>query len=186
MEEKTKAQWIGALETLLFVSGDPLEVGALARVVGMQKAVAWSLLEEMEEEYRRQRRGIRLRFVNGKAQLYSNPDYASYVEDMLQPAKNKGFSQSVIETLSIVAYKQPVTRADVENVRGVRCEYSINQLLAMGLIEEVGRKQTVGRPALFGTTDLFLQHFNLSTLEDLPHKQELFALAMEEQEDMEV
>lgn len=175
----------GALETLLFVSGDPVSVEELALAVGLEKEQACALLESMQNAYEQEERGIQLRFINGKAQLCSNPEYAKCVEDMMQPAKNKGFSQSVIETLSIVAYKQPVTRAEVEGVRGVRCEYSINQLLSMGLIEEVGRKQTVGRPALFGTTDLFLQHFGLSTLEDLPHKQELFALA-EPPEEMDV
>lgn len=170
------------METLLFVNGDPVELGDLARTLGVDEGKTLALLEGMQAEYLDKRQGILLRFINGKAQLYSNPDYASYVEDLLQPAKTKRFSQSVIETLSIIAYKQPVTRADIEGVRGVRCEYSINQLLTMGMIEEVGRKQTVGRPALFGTTDIFLQHFGLSCLDDLPHRQELFALTTEEME----
>lgn len=176
----------GALESLLFVSGEPVPVASLARTLSMTGEQAWEMLERLQREYEETKRGILLRFINGKAQLCSNPDYAPYVEELLQPAKMKRFSQSVIETLSIIAYKQPVTRADIETVRGVRCEYSINQLLNMGIIEEVGRKQTVGRPALFGTTDLFLQHFGLSSLEDLPHKQELFALATEDTPEMEV
>ena len=86
----------------------------------------------------------------------------------MQPAQTKSFSQAMLETLSVVAYKQPVTRNDIEAIRGVRCEYSVSQLLKLGLIQELGRKDAVGRPMLFGTTDAFLRQFGLHDLGELP------------------
>ena len=163
----------GALEAMLFVCGDPVEPQELADALGCERSDVLRSLSALNRRYREERRGIQLRWINEKPQLCSHPEYAEYIENLLQPVSKKTFSQSVIETLSIIAYKQPVTRAEIEEVRGVRCEYSIHQLQEMKLVEEVGRKKTVGRPALFATTDAFLQFFNLPNLEALPHR-ELF------------
>ena len=114
-----------------------------------------------------------LRTVDGKYQLATKPQFCTCIERLLQPTQRKSFSQSVLETLSIIAYKQPVTRAEIEAVRGVRCEYALNQLLQSGLIEVVGRKNTVGRPSQFGTTEKFLVHFGLESIAALPRRQEI-------------
>lgn len=95
---------------------------------------------------------------------------------MLNPVQRKTLSQASLEVLSIIAYKQPITRAEIEEIRGVKCDYSVMWLLQKGLIEEVGRKDTIGRPMLFGTTDLFLRHFGLSSISELPEQ----SLPMEE------
>ena len=94
--------------------------------------------------------------------------FEGFVEELLQPAQTKSFSQAMLETLSIIAYRQPVTRSDIEAVRGVRCDYSVSQLLKLGLIQEMGRKDSVGRPMTFGTTDAFLRQFGIHSIEELP------------------
>lgn len=99
-------------------------------------------------------------------QLVSNKEYTRYVEELVQPVQSKSFSQSMLETLSVIAYRQPVTKADIEAVRGVRCEYAVGQLMKLGMIRELGRKNVVGRPMLLGTTDAFLRHFGIRTLSD--------------------
>lgn len=119
-----------------------------------------------------------------RVQLVSNRKYAGFVEALLQPAQTKSFSQAMLETLSVVAYKQPVTRNDIEAIRGVRCEYSVSQLLKLGLIQELGRKDAVGRPMLFGTTDAFLRQFGLHDLGELPSYETFSKDISDEMEDM--
>ena len=101
-------------------------------------------------------------------QLATRPDYAKYVEKLLQPVQKQSLSQAVMETLAVIAYRQPVTKAEIELIRGVKCDYSVQMLVSRGLIEEVGRKEALGRPILYGTTDAFLRHFCLTSLGDLP------------------
>jgi segregation and condensation protein B len=168
-----KRELFGALEAMLFVCGEPAGFAELAEALDISELEVRTLLCELQAQYEREGRGIALRFVAEKAQLCTNARYAPQIERLLQPEKTKQFSQSVIETLSIIAYKQPVTRAEIEQIRAVRCEYSLNQLLNLGLIEEVGRKQTIGRPALFGTTDKFLQQFGISCLDELPNREQI-------------
>ena len=103
-----------------------------------------------------------------KVQLATRPMYAGDVVRLLQPVQQQSLSQAAMETLAVVAYKQPVTRAEVEQIRGVKCDYSLQSLINKGLIRETGRKDTIGRPILFGTTDEFLSHFGLEGLENLP------------------
>lgn len=95
-------------------------------------------------------------------------NYAKYVEKLLQPVQKQSLSQAVMETLAVIAYRQPVTKAEIELIRGVKCDYSVQMLVSRGLIEEVGRKEALGRPILYGTTDAFLRHFCLTSLADLP------------------
>ncbi|MEF9896453.1 MAG: SMC-Scp complex subunit ScpB, partial [Clostridia bacterium] len=97
-------------------------------------------------------------------------DYAPYVERLLQPIQQQSLSQAAMETLSIIAYRQPVTKSDIEKVRGVKCDYSVQSLVNKGLIEEVGRRETLGRPILYATTDAFLRHFGIETLAQLPEQ----------------
>ncbi len=174
------------LEAILFVSGDPIAPEPIAESLGITALEVGSALEALRVEYEENQRGIQLRYVDGKAQLCSNRAYAPQIEALLQPEQTRSFSQSVIETLAIIAYKQPVTRADIEAIRGVRCEYSVTQLLALGLIEEAGRKPCVGRPALFATTEKFLTTFGLSSLERLPQRETFLHSAEESLETMEV
>ena len=158
----------GAIECILFVSGDPVSIVQLQRAIGVTDIEMEHIVRSMDELYREENRGIQLFITEETMQLVSNKSYAGYVQELIQPVQAKSFSQAMLETLSVVAYRQPVTRADIEAVRGVRCEYAVSQLLKIGMIRELGRKNVLGRPMLFGTTDAFLRHFGLHSLCELP------------------
>lgn len=156
------------IEAILFVSGEPVQTAAIAHAMEVTEIEILNAVQELESDYDYQRRGICLKRFGSHIQLSTRADYAPYIEKLLQPVQKQSLSQAALETLAVVAYKQPVTRLDIEAVRGVKCDYSVQSLVNKGLIEEVGRKETLGRPILYGTTDTFLSHFGLRTLEDLP------------------
>ncbi len=156
------------IECILFVSGEPVTFAELMCALDMTQLELQITLQKMSEQYETEARGILLYMTEQTVQLVSNREYAPIVEKLLQPSQTKSFSQSMLETLSIIAYKQPVTRSEIEAVRGVRCDYSVNQLLQIGMIQELGRKDAVGRPMMFGTTDAFLRQFGLHSLKELP------------------
>ncbi len=158
----------GAIECILFVSGEPVPRVQLQRALDVAQDELNGILASMDALYREEKRGVQLYLTEDTVQLVSNRDYAPLVQELLQPVQEKSFTQAMLETLSVVAYRQPVTRADIEAVRGVRCEYAVSQLLKMGMIRELGRKNAIGRPMLFGTTDAFLRHFGLHSLAELP------------------
>ena len=163
--EKKKA---AIIECLLFVAGEPVLITEIARVLEQDEASVKALLFEMEMTYREEGRGICLMTTDDTAQLVSNRDYIEYVEALLQPEQKKSVSQSIMETLAVIAYKQPVTRAEIEAVRGVRCEYAVSQLQKLRLIAAVGRKDVIGKPMLYATTDTFLHKFGMHNLSELP------------------
>ena len=156
------------VECLLFVAGEPVLITELARVLELDEASTKTLLYEMETTYRDEGRGICLMTTDDTVQLVSNREYINYVEKLLQPEQTKSVSQSILETLAVVAYKQPCTRSEIEAVRGVRCEYAVSQLQKLGLIAAVGRKDVIGKPMLYATTDTFLHKFGLHNLSELP------------------
>ena len=127
-----------------------------------------AVAQQLMDKYSYERRGLRLLRFGQHVQLATRPDYAKYVEKLLQPVQKQSLSQAVMETLAVIAYRQPVTKAEIELIRGVKCDYSVQMLVSRGLIEEVGRKEALGRPILYGTTDAFLRHFCLTSLADLP------------------
>ena len=157
------------IECMLFVAGDPVAIAELARVLDLPTPKTRALLSEMEYAYRVNERGVQLLVTADTAQLVSNRSYIEDVKKLINPDETKNVSQSLLETLAVIAYRQPVTRSDVERVRGVRCDYAVTQLQKLGLIVEVGRKDVVGHPTLFGTTDKFLRQFGIHTLEEMPN-----------------
>ena len=157
------------IEAILFVSGDPVRTDALAHAMNLTVGELDEALSALSDHLSLENRGIQLNRSGGMVFLSINPDYAKQVEDFLQPLQKQPLSQAVLETLSIIAYRQPVTKGDIEAVRGVKCDYSVQSLLNKGFIEEQGRRETLGRPILYGTTDRFLQHFGMETLADLPN-----------------
>ena len=161
-------QLCAAVEAILYVAGEPVNAEALAHALKLTRQELESVIDQLQESLVVEGRGIRLNRHGGEIQFSINPDCAKYVEMFLQPVKKQTLSQAVLETLSIIAYRQPVTRADIEAIRGVKCDYSVQLLLTRGLIEEKGRRETLGRPILYGTTDKFLNHFGLEGLSDLP------------------
>lgn len=164
---------MGAIECILFVSGDPVPIIELQRAIGVTDIEMEHIIRSMDELYKREKRGVRLFITAETMQLVSNKEYTRYVEELVQPVQSKSFSQSMLETLSVIAYRQPVTKADIEAVRGVRCEYAVGQLMKLGMIRELGRKNVVGRPMLLGTTDAFLRHFGIRSLSELPQLSEI-------------
>ena len=165
MEQK---EMLGAIEAILYVAGEPVEERALSAALEVTQMELELALSELESDYEFNRRGIRLLRFGKSVQLSTRPEYAPYVEKLLQPVQRQNLTQAAMETLAVIAYRQPATRGDIEAIRGVKCDYSVQSLVNKGLIEEVGRKDALGRPILYGTTDTFLAHFGLSSLAELP------------------
>ena len=161
------------IEAILFVAGEPVNLTDLAHALDLTVSELIPALDQLKDEYDRGNRGMRLNRFGESVQLSTRPDYAPYIERLLQPVQKQSLTQAAMETLAVVAYKQPVTRAEVEQVRGVKCDYSIQSLMKKELIAEVGRKEALGRPILYGTTETFLAHFGLTSLEDLPPMPEI-------------
>ena len=158
----------GRIEAILFVVGEPVLVTELSKALSVDVKKLNKALKELKDEYDFQQRGFSLRFFGSHVQLTTRELYSEDVVHLLQPVQRQTLSQAMMETLAVVAYKQPVTKADIEQIRGVKCDYSVATLVNKGLICEVGRKETLGRPILYGTTDIFLQHFGIASLEELP------------------
>lgn len=161
-------QLCGAIEAILYVAGEPVEEKALCAAMEVSQIELEQALSSLESGYEFDRRGIRLLRFGQSVQLSTRPEYAPYVEKMLQPVQRQNLSQAAMETLAVIAYRQPATRGDIEAIRGVKCDYSVQSLLNKGLIEEAGRRDTLGHPMQFRTTDAFLRHFGIATLEQLP------------------
>ena len=158
----------GRIEAILFVAGEPVRIEELAKALNVSVRAVENEVTKLRDEYDFHQRGFTLKRFGHQVQLATRALYATDVVHLLQPVQKQSLSQAAMETLAVVAYKQPVTRAEVEQVRGVKCDYSIQSLVNKELIMEVGRKDTLGRPILYGTPENFLSHFGLTTLEDLP------------------
>ncbi len=172
-----------AFESMLFTWGDPLPAKDAADVMGIEISLAEELMRELMEEYEQEGRGIVIREINGAFQYVTREENASYIEKLCTPVKAKRLSQSALEVLAIVAYKQPVTKGEIEAIRGIKCDRVMEGLMAKGLVEAVGRSQAIGRPILYGTTDLFLQNFGFTTLKELPKIEDIeSAISTEEAE----
>lgn len=157
------------VESLLFVSSEPAPIGRLAEALDVSvEQIEDALAELKEASHNGAARGVRIQRRGEKVQLTTRPESAPYVEKFLGLATTSRLSKPALETLAIIAYQQPVTRPEIEMVRGVNCDGVIQTLLSKGLIEEVGRLETAGRPIQYGTTFVFLQHFGLRGLEELP------------------
>ena len=167
-EEDTLENLTAIIEAILFVSGDPVRVDVLAHAMNLTVQELEQALDELRDHLALENRGIQLNRSGETVFLSICPKYAPQVELFLQPIQKQPLSQAVLETLSIIAYRQPVTKGDIEGVRGVKCDYSVQSLVTKGLIEEVGRKEALGRPILYGTTDAFLRHFCIGSLSELP------------------
>jgi len=155
------------LEALLFVAGEPVAISDITAKLDATKSQIEKAAKKLQEKYG-ENSGINLLYFNDKYQFSSNPKYADDVSLVLNPIRQRNLTKATMETASIIAYKQPITRMEIEEIRGVSCDYAINVLLDHKLIEVVGRKDTVGHPALFGTTDEFLKRFDISSIDDLP------------------
>ena len=155
------------LISLLFVSGDGLSIDYIAEKLAIKKDLVEKAIKNLKEKYSKDS-PLHIITYRGKVQLTSNPKYSDYIVEVLNPIKEKQLTKTALETVAIICYKQPITKLEVENIRGTNCDYAIQLLLKHNMIEVVGRKDAVGKPLLFGTTDEFLKRFELESLEQLP------------------
>jgi segregation and condensation protein B len=155
------------LEAIMLASPEALSIKRIAEVMGLDEKDARILVDDLRKEYQVPGRGLDVQEMAGGYVLTTRPEYAEYVEKLLQP-RAKGLSHAALETLAIIAYRQPITRPEIEGVRGVNVDRSVEVLLERRLIRELGRKDGPGRPMLYGTTKDFLQYFGLKDLNELP------------------
>ncbi|GAA0084989.1 SMC-Scp complex subunit ScpB [Clostridium sp. CTA-7] len=167
-EVSSKPKIKSIIEGLLFVSGEPLTIKELSNSIEASPKVISSILNEMISEYEDEKRGIKLISINGEYQLVTKAENGEYIQKLLRKNKRQSLSQASLESLSIIAYKQPITRVDIDEIRGVKSESALQKLLEKDLIKEVGRLEVPGRPILFGTTEEFLRQFGLKELKELP------------------
>ena len=162
--EKIKMESI--IESLLFVWGEPMSVKMISEALGVESKEVYRVLFDMMEKYESDQRGLIIRRVNKSFQLVSKRENFAYVEQLVRPIKKKKLSQSALEVLAIIAYRQPVTRGEVEGIRGVKSDKVIEGLINKGFVAEKGRSNTIGKPIIFGTK--FLEYMNMSDLDELP------------------
>ncbi len=157
------------IEGLLFVAGDEgLDAATLADVTEQDVKQVKEVIDDLQQAYMGEARGMQIIQTSGAYRMASMPEHAIYFERMAASPTRSGLSQAALETLSIIVYRQPITRIDIEEIRGVKTDRALQSLVSKGLIREVGRAEAVGRPILYGTTKDFLDHFGLNSLKDLP------------------
>lgn len=157
-----------AVEAILFANGLPAEPDKIAQAIEMKPSQAEKLILELMDDYEKQERGIRIIKLNKSYQMVSAKKFAPEIRKVMDLRRNTPLSQAALEVLAVVAYNQPVTKAFVEQVRGVDCSGVLGSLTTKGLVEEKGRLELPGRPLLYGTTENFLRCFNLESIENLP------------------
>lgn len=173
--EREKAKSV--IEAILFTMGDSVEISRLAEVIEADKKEIKELLEEMKQDYLAKDKGIELIELEDTVQLCTKNEMYEYLVKIAKTPKKYSLSETMLETLSIIAYKQPVTKLDIEKIRGVNCDFSVSRLVEYDLVQEVGRLDAPGRPMLFGTTQQFLRSFGVKNISELP---ELNPVQMEE------
>ncbi|WP_250277948.1 SMC-Scp complex subunit ScpB [[Clostridium] colinum] len=159
----------GIIEAILFAKGEPVPLKNIAYAIENTEEQTKIIIEKLMFKYEEEKRGIKIIKIDNSYQMCTNPDYFSHIKNIYNIPQKRTISQTLLETLAIIAYKQPITRAQIEYIRGVSCEHAINSLIKYELIEEKGRLDTIGKPILFGTTNYFLKHFGFTSLENMPN-----------------
>ncbi|MCD8294123.1 MAG: SMC-Scp complex subunit ScpB [Clostridia bacterium] len=162
------------IESIIFASGDALQVKYIVEKLHVTLKEVNASISELKEKYGGAS-GVQLLTFNGKVQFATNPAYKQEISDVLVPVREKEFTKTILECAAIIAYKQPITKPELEEIRQVSCDYAIKLLLDLGMIEAVGRKDAIGKPILYATTDNFLKRFKLNSIDELPDYDELMA-----------
>lgn len=178
MEERNYTK--GLLEALLFLSSDPIKLSALAKSCGIEKTEARELLDELILDYQEREGGFLLREIAGGYQFITNQKYSEILSHIFKDKKRETLSRGTLDTLAIIAYKQPITLTELDEIRGVSSRAMVASLMSKKLVKAVGQKEVPGRPTLYGTTNEFLLHFGLSKLTDLPTPVEVKELKFED------
>ncbi|MCM0648981.1 SMC-Scp complex subunit ScpB [Clostridium swellfunianum] len=183
MEQLSKKQvYFSIIESLLFVSGEPLKLRDIASIIEADLDVAKEIIEELEERYEAEDRGIKVININDEYQLVTKPQNSAYLQKLLKTNSRQSLSQAALETLAIIAYKQPITRVSIDEIRGVKSDRAVLTLLEKGLIKETGRLEVAGRPILYSTTDKFLVAFGLENLKQMPSLNDILGFDNEAKE----
>ena len=182
----TKEKIKSAIESLLFVWGDPVEAKVVADLFEIQTSEAIQYFRDLARDYEDKDSGLRIREMDKTFQLVTNPENDDYIQRICTPVKTRKLSQSSLEVLAIIAYKQPVTKAQIEGIRGIRSDRVLEGLMLKGLVEELGRSDSIGRPYLYGTTKEFLRLFGFESLKELPEIEEIDELIAEEDGELDL
>ncbi|SHH06709.1 SMC-Scp complex subunit ScpB [Tepidibacter thalassicus] len=166
--EKEKIKKI--IEAILFVFSDPISAKEIKDIINIDinKKDIENILEELKGEYKEEKRGMQILKIQDKYQMGTNKEYEEYIRKLFEPKKKKSLTQATLETLTIIAYKQPITKVEIEEIRGVKCDKAISTLIEYNLIKEAGRLNRIGKPIIYKTTDEFLKLFGLEKIEELP------------------
>lgn len=162
------------IEGIVFASGEAVPVKYIIEKLGCSLKEVNAAIDELKKKYGSES-GIQLLVFNGKVQFATNPAYKQEISDVLTPIKEKEFTKTILECAALIAYKQPVTKGELEDIRHVNCDYAVHTLLELNMIEPCGRKDAVGKPILYSTTDNFLKRFRLNSIDELPDYEELMA-----------
>jgi segregation and condensation protein B len=165
MEEKN---YQAIIEAILFTMGEAVELERIAEAIELDKKKTKAIIEKMMEEYKSDRTGISVIELDGSYQMCTKPEMYEYLIKIAKQPQKRVLTDVLLETLSIIAYKQPVTRAEIEKIRGVSCDHAVNKLVEYNLVKELGRLDAPGRPLLFGTTEEFLRSFGVQSIDELP------------------
>lgn len=171
-----------ALESLLFVWGEPLEAKTAAELFNLSVSDMLHIMRELADDYKERESGLEIREMDKSFQLCTNPENDDYIRKLCTPVKEKRLSQAALEVLAVVAYKQPVTKTQIDGIRGIKSDRVLEGLMKRDLIEEKGRSSAIGRPILYGTTKNFLALFGFETLADLPEIEDIGNLVLSEEE----
>ena len=158
----------GAIEALLFAMGSAVELSALAKAIGHDQETTRKIVRNMMLNYQEEGRGIKIIELENSFQMCTKEEYYEYLVNMALQPKKAVLSDVMLETLSIIAYKQPVTKIEIEKIRGVKCDHAVSKLMEYNLVQEVGRLDAPGKPILLGTTEEFLRNFGVQGLDELP------------------
>lgn len=178
---------ISGIEGILFAMGDAVTVAELSKALDLPAEECKAMVESLAQQYKEENRGIQIIKINDGYQMCTSKEVYEYLIKLAKQPKKYVLTEVLLETLSIVAYKQPVTKAEIEKIRGVSSDHAVNRLVEFGLVQELGRLDAPGRPMLFGTTDDFLRAFGISSIEELPvlNATQLEEFKMEAEEEAE-
>lgn len=172
-EVSQKNKYKSIIESLLFMSGEPITIKEIASILSEKQENINIILKEMKKDYEDRGRGIKIIIHNKSVQLVTKPENSIYVEKLLKTNVRQSLSQAALETLSIIAYRQPITRVAIDEIRGVKSDRAIYTLLEKNIIKECGKLDVPGKPILYGTTEEFLKFFGLDSIEAIPNLQDL-------------
>ena len=176
------------IESILFTLGESVELSKIAAAIELDKNETKRLLDELIKDYESADRGIAIMELDGSYQMCTKPEMYEYLIRIAKQPKHRALTDVLLETLSIIAYKQPITRVEIEKIRGVSCDHAVNKLLEYNLIQELGRLDAPGKPLLFGTTEEFLRSFGVHSIDELPvlNPDQVEEFRQEAEEEMQV